>query len=299
MPFILVADDSATDRQIIGGLLSRDIEWIVEFAEDGEKAMSMIEDVTPDIVVTDLQMPGIDGLELCRRSSGLFPQIPVVLVTGRGSEDLAVEALAAGAASYVPKSAMKQTLADTVEQVLALRHARLSKERLMTQTTNTRHQFNLETDPSLIPPLLEFVCEAMTLLRVGDESIVRHVAVAVEEAMLNATLHGNFALSTHDVASARHAIREGNLAEWMAEHNASAEDRRVRFAMDISRTKVQIVIRDEGKGFDKAALSIAKKPEHLSEAGGRGLTLISNFMDEVSFNETGNEIRMVLKVESN
>ena len=41
MPFILVADDSATDRQIIGGLLSRDIEWIVEYAEDGEKAMSM------------------------------------------------------------------------------------------------------------------------------------------------------------------------------------------------------------------------------------------------------------------
>ena len=96
MPFILVADDSATDRKLIGGLLNRDIEWIVEFAEDGEAAMSMIEDVTPDLVVTDLQMPKLDGLELCRRSRGQFPQIPVVLVTGKGSEDLAVEALAAG-----------------------------------------------------------------------------------------------------------------------------------------------------------------------------------------------------------
>ncbi len=296
MPFILVADDSATDRKLIGGLLNRDIEWIVEFAEDGEAAMSMIEDVTPDLVVTDLQMPKLDGLELCRRSRGQFPQIPVVLVTGKGSEDLAVEALAAGAASYVPKSAMTQTLADTVEQVLALSDAKISKKRLMQQTTNTRHQFNLDSDPELIPPLLEFVCEAMNLIGVGDPSTVRHVAVAVEEAMLNALLHGNFGILAADAPGARHALREGTFTEWLAEHDKSCENRRIRFATDISRAKVQIVIRDEGNGFDTSTLAQASEPEHISEAGGRGLTLISNFMDEVKFNETGNEIRMTLTV---
>ena len=296
MPFILVADDSATDRKLIGGLLSRDIEWIVEFAEDGEAAMSMIEDVTPDLVVTDLRMPKLDGLELCRRSRGQFPQIPVVLITGKGSEDLAVEALAAGAASYVAKSAMNQTLADTVEQVLSLSEARISKERLMTQTTSTRHQFNLDTDPELIPPLLEFVCEAMNLIGVGDPSTVRHVAVAVEEAMLNAMLHGNYGIVAADAPGARHALREGSFDEWLAEHEKSAEGRRIKFATDITRTRVQIVIRDEGKGFDKSALTEATALEHISEGGGRGLTLISNFMDEVNFNEAGNEIRMSLTV---
>jgi CheY-like chemotaxis protein/anti-sigma regulatory factor (Ser/Thr protein kinase) len=296
MPFILVADDSATDRQLIGGLLKRDIEWIVDFADDGEKAMEMIADVTPDLVITDLQMPKLDGLELCRRSRGQFPQIPVVLITGKGSEGLAAEALAAGAASYVPKSAMAQSLADTVEQVLALSDAQKSKDRLMTMSTSTRHQFSLETDPHLIPQLVDFVCDAMKLLKVGDESVIRHVAVAVEEAMLNAMMHGNLDISTEESHGARHALHEGTFKQWLEMHGKSADDRRVKFATDISRSKVQFVIRDEGKGFDKSAFESASEPAHLSEAGGRGLSLICNFMNEVTFNEAGNEIRMTLNV---
>jgi anti-sigma regulatory factor (Ser/Thr protein kinase) len=248
------------------------------------------------LVITDLQMPKLDGLELCRRSRGQFPQIPVVLITGKGSEGLAAEALAAGAASYVPKSAMSQTLADTVEQVLALSDARKSKDRLMTMSTNTRHQFSLDTDLHLIPPLVEFVCDAMKLLKVGDESTIRHVAVAVEEAMLNAMMHGNLGITTAESHGARHALHEGTFKKWLEEHGKSADSRRVKFATDISRSKVQFVIRDEGQGFDKSAFESASEPAHLSEAGGRGLTLICNFMDDVTFNEAGNEIRMTLNV---
>ena len=134
----------------------------------------------------------------------------------------------------------------------------------------------------------------MELLGVHDASTVRHVAVAVEEAMLNAMLHGNLAVSVSDAAKARHALREGTYGEWLAESEVSAEGKRVRFATDISRTRAQFVIRDDGKGFDKSALKIANSPEHISEAGGRGLTLISNFMDDVNFNDAGNEIRMSL-----
>ncbi|MEZ6119111.1 MAG: ATP-binding protein [Pirellulaceae bacterium] len=208
-----------------------------------------------------------------------------------------LNALDAGAATYVPKSNMPKTLADTVEQVLSLVDVRRSKERLIQLTTNTRHQFHLETDPALIPPLLDLIRETLEQLHFGDPSIVRHVNLAVEEALLNAILHGNLGLAPDEHQDARHALREEKLEKWLHDQRKSAGDKRIRFAMDVTKHKVQFVIRDEGQGFDTSKIQEANQPEHLSQDAGRGLTLIRNFMSEVAFNDTGNEIRMMLKME--
>ncbi|MCA9197046.1 MAG: response regulator [Planctomycetales bacterium] len=297
MPLILVADDSETDRKLIGGLLDRGLEWIVDYVDDGAAALEMMEVTSPDVVIADLQMPRLDGIQLCKESRQRFPQIPVILVTGQGSEQVALNALDAGAATYVPKSNMPKTLADTVEQVLSLVDVRRSKERLIQLTTNTRHQFHLETDPELIPPLLDLIRETLDQLHFGDPSIVRHVNLAVEEALLNAILHGNLGLAPDEHQDARHALREEKLEKWLHDQRKSADEKRIRFAMDVTKHKVQFVIRDEGQGFDTSKLQEANQPEHLSQDAGRGLTLIRNFMSEVAFNDTGNEIRMMLKIE--
>jgi CheY-like chemotaxis protein len=111
MPIILVADDSETDRKLIEGLLRPKLDWIVQFAENGSQAFDMIGEIFPDVVVTDLQMPEMDGIQLCAEAKVEYPDVPIVLITGKGSEELAVEALDAGAASYVPKSALANSLA--------------------------------------------------------------------------------------------------------------------------------------------------------------------------------------------
>jgi anti-sigma regulatory factor (Ser/Thr protein kinase) len=66
--------------------------------------------------------------------------------------------------------------------------------------------------------------------------------------------------------------------------------------MDLARNKAQFVIRDGGPGFDVQELVDARKGQDMSNEKQRGLTLIRNFMDDVSFNETGNEIRMTLNL---
>ena len=64
MAKILVVDDSAVDRRFVGGLLQRESNYLVEFAEDGADALAKIRQAPPDIIVTDLQMPNRNGLEL-------------------------------------------------------------------------------------------------------------------------------------------------------------------------------------------------------------------------------------------
>src|SRR5262249_49705046 len=122
MPKVLIVDDSAFDRQRAGKLLElRPGEPALEFAgelqvvyaSDGQEALTVIEAEKPDLVVTDMQMPGMDGLNLVRRVRIKYPLIPVILMTSQGSEEIAIEALRRGAASYVPKRNLPHPLRAT------------------------------------------------------------------------------------------------------------------------------------------------------------------------------------------
>ncbi|HUQ70860.1 MAG TPA: response regulator, partial [Planctomycetaceae bacterium] len=117
MTTVLVVDDSVTDRRLAGGLLTRHPGWDVQYATDGRDALDKIELHVPDLVVTDLNMPELDGLELVRIIRETYPLVPVILMTNQGSEQIAVRALQTGASSYVPKSRLAVDLEDTVQQV--------------------------------------------------------------------------------------------------------------------------------------------------------------------------------------
>ena len=120
MPTVLVVDDSAVDRQVIGGLLGTDGDLDILYAVDGAQGLDVIRSVSPDLVVTDLMMPEVDGLTLVKTVRSECPTTPVILVTSQGSEETAVRALQEGAASYVPKHRLAHTLLETVRGVLAV-----------------------------------------------------------------------------------------------------------------------------------------------------------------------------------
>ncbi len=194
MPIILVVDDSEVDRRLIGGLLEKDIDWLIEYASDGAEALELMQSATPDLVVTDLLMPNMDGLKFVAAVRDQFSKVPVILVTGEGSEELASRALRKGAASYVPKSHLAEALLETVEQLLALTTADRHVEKLMKYSTNIRYKFHLDNDPLMFPPFIDLVLNTLELMRFCPLTDRRHIAVAIEEALLNALYHGNLEL---------------------------------------------------------------------------------------------------------
>ena len=99
---ILVVDDEPNLRRVLRAQLERD-GYDVHTAEDGEQALALLHEHHIDLVITDLRMPKLDGMELLRRVTALEDPMPVVMITAHGTVDTAVEALKTGAFDYITK----------------------------------------------------------------------------------------------------------------------------------------------------------------------------------------------------
>jgi two-component system, OmpR family, KDP operon response regulator KdpE len=98
---ILVVDDEPQITRVLRTSLSSQ-GYDIRVANDGETALEIMKDWTPGLVITDLSMPNMDGLELCRRLRAVT-QIPIIILSVRGQERIKVQALDAGADDYVTK----------------------------------------------------------------------------------------------------------------------------------------------------------------------------------------------------
>jgi DNA-binding response OmpR family regulator len=121
---VLVVDDDPTVAEVVTGYLDR-AGYTVDRADDGPGALAHAAAHWPDLVVLDLMLPGMDGLEVCRRLRGHGP-VPVVMLTARGDEDDRILGLEVGADDYVTKPFSPRELVLRVESVL--RRARPATE---------------------------------------------------------------------------------------------------------------------------------------------------------------------------
>src|SRR5690606_32162233 len=99
---ILVVDDEANLRRVLSAQLQRE-GYDVHSAADGYEALQILSNHHVDVVVTDLRMPGIDGMALLREAQKIDVDLPVIMITAHGSVDNAVEALKSGAFDYLTK----------------------------------------------------------------------------------------------------------------------------------------------------------------------------------------------------
>lgn len=284
---ILVVDDCVIDRELAGSLVQR-AGWAVAFAEDGKRALQAIEDESPDAILTDLQMPNLDGLQLVEKVRELYPSTPVILMTGRGSEEVAAKALRVGAASYVPKQSLGADLQEALTQVFAI----VTHARDVTAGALFRHQeshFELGYEANGLATLVAHNQRCLGDLEFADEAELLRIGMALTEALTNAVDHGNLELD-----STLRDEGDGRYEQLREERKLKApyRDRRVHIKQQLTPSEAVFVIRDEGQGFDPAQLPDPTDPENLMKSSGRGLLLIRTFMDEVRFNERGNEITL-------
>lgn len=113
---VLVVDDDPTVAEVVTGYLDR-AGYRVDRANDGPAALALATARRPDLVVLDLMLPGMDGLEVCRRLRAHGP-VPVIMLTARGDEEDRVLGLEIGADDYVTKPFSPRELVLRVESVL-------------------------------------------------------------------------------------------------------------------------------------------------------------------------------------
>lgn len=289
MPTLFVVDDSAVDRKLAGSVLEKLEEANVCYFHNGLVALEQLPLLRPDLVLSDIQMPDLDGWQLMRELHLRHPRLPVVLMTHQGSEGLAIQALEASAAGYVPKRSLLQHLGGTVERVLAKAFHERQASRVMRRVSQQESTFILENDASLLTALATQLRESVRTLWQCDEVQILRIGMAIEEALINACFHGNLELSSSLRDQDEDLYQQ--LARERAQQSPFAQ-RRINVQFQCGPRSLQCVIRDEGPGFNPDTLPDPFSEESLARPSGRGLTLIRSFMDEVRFNDQGNEITL-------
>lgn len=289
MASILIAEDSVAQAAQMRGLLERANHTVV-VATDGAQAIKVLGEKLPDIILTDLNMPEMDGLELVEHVRERHSEVPVVVMTADGSEDTAVAALRKGAASYLPKRAIAQSLVKTISEILELMEARRGRDEVREALVASEWSYVIGNDHQFGGRVVARLEEQLRTLKYSDATGTLRVTMALREAVANAIDHGNLELDS----SLRD--QDGPAYSDLGKQRLRQEpwkSRRITITSRVTPDQVRYTVADQGRGFDPSSLPDPRDPENLLRAHGRGLMLIRSFMDEVTHNETGNVITMV------
>jgi DNA-binding NtrC family response regulator len=126
---ILVVDDDDVARRALEKLLRAE-GFATVAAADGEAALAEAKRALPDVVLTDLQMPGMDGVELCKHLHEIDHDLPVIVVTGHSDMQSVIQSLRSGAEDYLLKPLHYDAVVLCVERVLARRAVKLEQEEI-------------------------------------------------------------------------------------------------------------------------------------------------------------------------
>ncbi|MFC1855239.1 response regulator [Thermodesulfobacteriota bacterium] len=292
---ILVVDDEEVILDSFDDIFSRKGYKVIT-AENGLKALDILKDTVIDLAIVDVKMPKMNGLELLQRMKSSHESIPVILMTGYGSEDTAVEALRLGASNYLKKPFNIMTIADTIEKILYYKVARdrvQKKEILVKKTLESLSSFEFKF-PINIESIEGGVIFITDYLFSGSP-FKTNVEIGVHEALLNAYYHGSLEVSD--------SKKDENISDF---YNKAAnisqkkfiKDKRITLKVNVTEDAYSFTIIDEGKGFDWKEISASVEADLDNKPFGRGVMLIRSFFDVVKWNDKGNEITMILKKDS-
>ena len=155
---VLIVDDEANARKGLAALLEQEGYGVVT-AADGLQAFDLLATTTPDIVVTDLRMPRMDGLELLKRVKQSYEDIPVIVVTAFGEVDSAISAVRAGAEEYLQKPVQIEELVVVLERALKNRSVRDELKSLKTRLDDKLRPSNIVGDSTPMQAVFKTVAQ--------------------------------------------------------------------------------------------------------------------------------------------
>ena len=125
---ILVVDDELDMLMLLRMIIEDNSDYAVETTNNPSEGLKMLTEKDYDLVISDLKMPGMDGMELFDELKDIKPGVPVIIITAYGSVETADEAMKKGVADFITKPFRKDSILFTIKRVLEL--ARVQKENI-------------------------------------------------------------------------------------------------------------------------------------------------------------------------
>jgi two-component system nitrogen regulation response regulator NtrX len=158
MPKILIIEDEAAIRRVLSKIISEESDsYHVEEAEDGLLGMEMIKNNDYDLVLCDIKMPKMDGVEVLEKAKKIKPEIPIVMISGHGDLDTAVNTMRLGAFDYISKPPDLNRLLNTVRNALDKKNLIVENKRLKKKVSKSYQMIGESKAISHIKNIIEKV----------------------------------------------------------------------------------------------------------------------------------------------
>lgn len=272
---ILVVDDEPNIRKLISNILKKNAEYVVDSAEDGRAALDWLaaRDYVCDMIITDMQMPRVNGEELIREVLGMRPEMPMLVLTAHKNDQNVLRCLELGAVEYLTKPISVEKVLQTVRRVFD-RHARFKgagEQMKVNSSLQGWVELTAPTDFEYVERFRKFT-----------------------------GLLGSVPLSDEEREDIRVAIDEigQNAVEWGNRHDRG---KHIHLSYCVFNDRIVFKVEDEGEGFTPATLRdpsvdpLAHIMERMKEgkrAGGYGVFITRKLMDDILYSESGNAVLM-------
>src|SRR5204863_10091684 len=174
-PTILVVEDDAENRAAMVKVLES-AEYKVLETDNGQQALDILNEEGIDILVTDLRLPVMDGVELLKRAKAAAQETEVILITGHGTVEIAVEAIKEGAYDFITKPIKKAQLLRAVEKAAEKQYLSRENRELRSQLSqsNTRRLIYASSEMRNIARMIEQVAPSTATVLITGESGTGH-----------------------------------------------------------------------------------------------------------------------------
>lgn len=259
---ILVVDDESMIIELLARLLSEK-GYEVSTAVDGREALEFLRGHTCDLVISDVRMPHLDGMQLLKAIKDMNPRLPVIMISGYDEAAVVVHALKAGAENFLAKPLDLDILDQVVSKTLSLACIRPKGCALpaVCQTTHMR----APSSPGCVQDLVYQISLSAVAVGFAKHDLENNLKLALAEAITNAMEHGN---------------------GW-------DESKFVEVEIVLDSGRMQATVSDQGPGFNHGRMLNPTSNEHLLSERGRGIFLANAIMDEVIYNQAGNQVTLV------
>ena len=263
----------------------------VTAVSDPAAATAAIDRDVPDIVITDLFLPGEDGLMLTQELRERYESCPVIVMARDASEPVVVRALRAGAIDYLHKPIAEEELAHALYRARTLLPGNLAD---LSGVRRSEHRLIVDSNPAHLRGVISWLMK--TTASMLSEVHQLHLRGALQELLINAAEHGNLEISYRDKQQAvADGCYEALLKQRLAEPRLSARHIiiHVRYEKEAERLVYRIV--DEGTGFTWREV-FNRSPDDYEgrDVSGRGIFLARSLFPNLAYNEIGNEVTITV-----
>ena len=291
-PRILCVDDEEVIRTLLTALFQRDGRFRIDTAADGVEALEAVARNDYAVVITDLQMPNLAGLPFIRKLRRTHPNLPFMVFTGFGEVEDAIQALRLGALNFFRKPTDLHQIIPAVEKAIELVQLTARRQRFFALIDSMEMDLTLEPRLADKEVVLQHLIDPLVPMGLTGETDVKNVFLALDEVANNAIIYGALGIDS-SLREGEDGFRHFHRAVRAREEDPSYSSRKVRIHAAYSPHRAIFRITDPGEGFDYARLPDPTLPENLMKEHGRGLLLVSCFVDVVQFNDKGNEVTLI------